>query len=152
MKNGTKILLLLLSISGVTNALLSLFQQAAGGVSKSTLTQQAVDIFGEKYPYNQAPRKRGILDKYVALGVPKIDIDGTRYDKVGTNNGSKRMTDITAKKAADTFNQIASLYGDQRAIEMVKIFPICLAFDKSQFKDSFVAWSGIYGVEETKEM
>jgi hypothetical protein len=140
-------ILLLSSMIAVANALF--LQQAVA--SKSGLTQQAVDIFGEKFPYNQAPRKKGILDKYVALGVPKTDIDGTRYDKVGKGTG-KRMTDITEKQAANTFNQIASLYGEDRAIEMVKIFPICLAFDNSQFKDSFAAWSGIYGVEETKEM
>lgn len=125
------------------------FQQAA--VTKSNLAQQAVDIYGEKFPYNQAPRKKGILDKYVALGVPQVDIDGTRYDKIGKGTG-KRMTDITQKQAADAFNQMASLYGEERAIEMVKIFPICLAFDKSQFKDSFGAWSDVFGEEETKEM
>jgi hypothetical protein len=140
-------LLLLFHTTVVVNALL--FQPAV--VSKSSLTQQAVDIFGEKFPFNQAPRKKGILDKYVALGVPKMDIDGTRYDKVGQGTG-KRMTDITEKQAANTFNQIASLYGEARAIEMVKTFPICLAFDQSQFEDSFAAWSGIYGVEETKDM
>ncbi|KAG7348424.1 hypothetical protein IV203_017129 [Nitzschia inconspicua] len=139
-------LLLSLSMAAVANAF---FQQATA--SKSKLTQQAVDIFGEKFPYNQPPRKKWILDQYVSLGVPKTDIDGTRYDKVGKGNG-KRLTDITEKQAADAFNQIASLYGGERAIEMVKIFPICLAFDKTQFKDSFAAWSGIFGEEETKEM
>jgi hypothetical protein len=139
-------LLLLSSMAAVADAF---FQQAT--VKKSNLAQQAVDIFGEKFPYNQPPRKKGILDKYVGLGVPKTDIDGTRYDKIGKGTG-KRLTDITEKQAADAFNQIASLYGGERAIEMVKIFPICLAFDKSQFKDSFTAWSGIYGEEETKDM
>lgn len=130
------------------------FQQSAkvsGGAKKSTLTQDAIDIFGSKFPFNQPPKRKTFLDKYVSLGVPQMDIDGTRYDKIGKGDG-KRMTDITEKQAADTFNQIVSLYGEGRAIEMVKIFPICLAFNKSEFKNSFNAWSEIYGVEETKEM
>ena len=127
------------------------FQQAVPSAKKSSLAQEAVDIFGSKYPFNQPPKEKGLLDQYVGFGVPKTDIDGTRYDKFGKGSG-KRLTDISEKQAADAFNQIASLYGEERAIEMVKIFPICLAFDKSQFQNSFAAWSEIYGEEETKDM
>jgi hypothetical protein len=118
---------------------------------KSSLTQEAVDIFGAKYPFNQTPVKKSTLSKLAGLGVPKVDIDGTRYDKFGKGSG-KRLTDISEKQAADTFNEIARLYGGERAIQMVKIFPICLAFDKKQFAGSFSEWCTIFGVEETQEM
>jgi hypothetical protein len=127
------------------------FQSAAPAVKKSPLAQEAVDIFGQRYPFNQAPKEKSFLSKYAKLGVPEVDIDGTRYEKVGKGSG-KRMTDISEKQAAETFNQLAAIYGGDRAIEMVKIFPICLAFDKKQFKGSFDAWSEVFGVEETKDM
>jgi hypothetical protein len=138
-------LLLLSSIAVPANGF------SPGKAKASSLTQEAVDIFGSKYPYNRQPKEKTIFDSYVSLGVPKTDIDGTRYDKVGKGTG-KRLTDITEKQAADSFNEIASIYGAERAIQMVKIFPICLTFDKSQFKNSFEEWRQTFGDEETKEM
>jgi hypothetical protein len=126
--------------------------KAATPFKKSSLTQEAIDIFGDKYPFNQAPTEKSVLSKFAGFGVPKVDIDGTRYDKFGKEGSSKRLTDITEKQAADSFNELARLYGEERAIQMVKISPICLAFDRAQFAGSFTEWSTIFGEEETQEM
>ena len=131
------------------------FQNAAKAATpfkKSSLTQDAIDIYGTKYPFNQAPKEKSVLSKYAGFGVPKVDIDGTKYDKFGKEGSSKRLTDITEKQASDSFNELARLYGEERAIQMVKISPICLAFDKAQFAGSFTEWSSIFGEEETQEM
>ncbi|KAL3923398.1 MAG: hypothetical protein SGILL_001679 [Bacillariaceae sp.] len=125
------------------------FFQKTATTKTPSLTQEAVDIFGNLYPYGQAPREKTALSKLSGIGVPKVDIDGTRYDKPRTG---KRLTDISEKEAADSFNTLASIYGAERALDMVKIFPICLTFNKSEFKGSFEAWTEVFGEEETKEM
>ena len=140
--------ILLVGMAATANAF---FQSAAPAMKKSNFAQEAVDVYGQQYPFGQAPKEKSILSKYAKFGVPEVDIDGTRYDKVGKGTG-KRMTDITEKQAADTFNQLASVYGGERALEMVKIFPVCLTFNKEQFKGSFDAWTDVFGEEETKEM
>lgn len=118
---------------------------------KSPLAQKAVEVYGDKYPFNQAPKKKSFLDQYTSLGVPAVDVDGTKYRTAGKGTGI-RLTDISEERAADTFNELAKSYGDDRALQMVKTFPICLAFDKKQFAGTYKEWSGIFGEEETKDM
>ncbi|KAL3783951.1 hypothetical protein ACHAW5_010465 [Stephanodiscus triporus] len=62
---------------------------------------------------------------------------------------------IFARKEADlvsTFNVIASLYGEDAALMMVKIQPGVLAFNKDNFRPSLEAFSTKFGAEEAREM
>jgi len=47
---------------------------------------------------------------------------------------------------------MAAVYGEERAIEMVKINPFYLTFDPKAFASTFAIWSDIFGEEETKDM
>ena len=60
---------------------------------------------------------------------------------------SRKNEEITA-----TFNAIASIYGDEAALNMVKIQPSVLAFEKENFQPSLDAFGENFGYEESKEM
>eukprot|EP00587_Corethron_hystrix_P010714 CAMPEP_0113300182 /NCGR_PEP_ID=MMETSP0010_2-20120614/1920_1 /TAXON_ID=216773 ORGANISM="Corethron hystrix, Strain 308" /NCGR_SAMPLE_ID=MMETSP0010_2 /ASSEMBLY_ACC=CAM_ASM_000155 /LENGTH=207 /DNA_ID=CAMNT_0000153567 /DNA_START=119 /DNA_END=742 /DNA_ORIENTATION=- /assembly_acc=CAM_ASM_000155 len=47
-----------------------------------------------------------------------------------------------------TFNELASIYGKENAIEMVKIQPLCLAFNRSYFAECFKTFSEKFGDED----
>ena len=51
-----------------------------------------------------------------------------------------------------TFNTIASLYGDEEALNMVKITPGVLAFNKDNFAPCLAFFAEKFGAEEAKEM
>jgi hypothetical protein len=51
-----------------------------------------------------------------------------------------------------TFDVIASLYGDEEALMMVKIQPGVLAFNKDNFRPSLEAFSTKFGADEAREM
>jgi hypothetical protein len=78
------------------------------------------------------------------------DFDGTRIKK--NNPSKKRLTDITPEQAKKSFNELARLYGDERALGMVKAQPICLAFDSTRFSATCDAWTEVFGLEKTQEM
>ena len=50
------------------------------------------------------------------------------------------------------FNAIAQLYGEDNALQMVKIQPGILAFRKENFAPSLAAFSEVFGEEESKDM
>ena len=131
------------------------FFQNAGkktSVKISPFAQEAVEIFGDNYgSYNRAPYKENALDSLSKIGVPKTDIDGTKILKKRENPG-RRITDLSEKEVAATFNGLANVYGEERAIAMVKIFPICMSFNPKAFAASFAIWSEIFGEEKTLDM
>mmetsp|Transcript_16637 Transcript_16637/g.45772 ORF Transcript_16637/g.45772 Transcript_16637/m.45772 type:complete len:225 (-) Transcript_16637:393-1067(-) len=151
MNSSTRSIVLLLSCLVATTH--GFFQTAAKKASAkvSPFAQEAIDIYGAKYSYDRAPRQDSFFDSISRVGVPTTDIDGTKVLKQ-TENSGKRITDRTEKDVAATFNAIASIYGEERAIEMVKIFPICLSFDPDAFSGTFDIWSEIFGEEETQDM
>merc|ERR1712232_1356266 len=51
-----------------------------------------------------------------------------------------------------TFKEIASLYGEESALEMVKIAPLSLAWNRSYFAPSFEIFRNKFGTEEAIEM
>ena len=117
----------------------------------SALTQEAVQIYGDKFAYGRAPRTENVLDTISKIGVPQTDFDGTKVLKK-TQNPGKRITDLSEAEVANTFNGLAAVYGEERAIEMVKLFPVCMSFDSKAFAATFAIWKDIFGEEETKDM
>ena len=144
-------LLFSLSASYLIVAADAFFQNAGAGKKASVnspFAQEAVEIYGNRFSYGRAPRQDNILDSISKFGVPKTDIDGTRILKERENKG-RRITDQSEEDVAACFNGLAAVYGDERAIEMVKIFPICMSFDYKVFGETFAIWSEIFGEEET---
>jgi hypothetical protein len=131
------------------------FQNAAKKASAKTspLAKEAVEIFGAKYPYDRAPLKSNVFNDIAKFGVPTTDIDGSAVlTKSAKKTASRRITDLSESDVVKNFSALASVYGEERSIDMVKIFPICLTFDTNQFSKTFAVWSEIYGAEKTKGM
>ncbi|KAL7453840.1 hypothetical protein ACHAWC_009130 [Mediolabrus comicus] len=68
------------------------------------------------------------------------------------NSFRYRSREQKNEELASTFNTIASIYGDEAALKMVKIQPSVLAFEKSNFQPSLDAFGETFGYEESKEM
>lgn len=118
--------------------------------SSSPLAQEAVEVYNQKYPFN---RERGNKPNPLGtIGVPKADFDGTVLVRDKEPNARKSMADITEEMAAESFNVLASVYGEDRALGMVKTEPLSLAFDSSAIAETFAIWAEKFGEEETKEM
>mmetsp|Transcript_5893 Transcript_5893/g.13985 ORF Transcript_5893/g.13985 Transcript_5893/m.13985 type:complete len:222 (+) Transcript_5893:170-835(+) len=117
----------------------------------SSLATEAVEVYNQKYPFN---RERGNKPNPLGtLGVPKNDFDGTVLvrDK-STGPVRKSLADITEKQAISNFNALATVYGEDRALGMVKTEALSLAFDSSDYAETFSIWAEKFGEEETKEM
>jgi len=129
-------------------------QKAAKKTNISPITQEAVDIWGAKYNYDQAPRRtKNFLDDIAKFGVPKNDpFDGTPIYKSSPDEAGFRFTDLTEIEIINNFSALAAVYGEERSIEMVKIFPLSLSFDSKIFSETFEVWSEIYGKEEAMDM
>mmetsp|Transcript_93057 Transcript_93057/g.267734 ORF Transcript_93057/g.267734 Transcript_93057/m.267734 type:complete len:215 (-) Transcript_93057:149-793(-) len=113
----------------------------------SPFTEEAIAIFDKNFPFGREPPKR---NPFVDFGMPNQDFDGTRVKS--KNPSKKRLTDITPEQAKKSFNELARLYGDDRALKMVKAQPICLAFDSTNFDPCLENWSNVFGLEAAQEM
>lgn len=150
--NTFSITLLLSCLIAGTNGF---FQNAAKktNAKSSPLAKEAVEIFGAKYPYDRGPLKSNIFNDIAKFGVPNTDIDGTVViSKSAKNTASRRITDLSQSDVVKNFSALASVYGEERSIDMVKTFPICLTFDTKQFSKTFAVWSEIYGADAAMGM
>ena len=120
---------------------------AASKVKGSPFTEEAIAIYNKNFPFGREPPKRSAL---VDFGMPNQDFDGTRIKS--KNPSLKRLTDISPEQAKKSFNELARLYGDERALKMVKAQPICLAFDSTNFSPCLENWSNVFGLQAAQEM
>lgn len=107
----------------------------------SPLADEAVEIFANKYLNKGSTRKKFFFESW---GMP-----GSYQKPEDTSESifSSQANDVTA-----TFNTLASLYGDEEALTMVKIQPSVLAFNKDDFGPSLEAFGEKFGLEESKAM
>ena len=120
----------------------------------SPRTQEAVDLWDATYPFNRQPIQQddSVLDKIGNFGVPQMDLDGTKVFKAAAGQKKRRLTDVTEQDVATNFNALATVYGDDRALDMVTIFPICLSFNSNEFQPTYAAFSDIFGPDEALGM
>lgn len=69
-----------------------------------------------------------------------------------TDGKGDRYCDISNQKISGGFTELKKVYGEQQALEMIRIMPIILVFKKENFAPSFKAMAEIFGTEETKGM
>ena len=122
------------------------FLQTAKKVSTpatSPLAEEGAMIFIKKYPFRKEIKTVNPLGN---IGMPDRDLDGTQYKKTAPKAGERRsLADISEEKAKTTFSGIAKIYGEDEALEMVKIFPLALAFDDKKMTEVFGIWSEVFG-------
>lgn len=116
----------------------------------SPLCEDAVQIFGKQFPFDRPPIQSS---PFIDFGMPYTDFDGTiLMKKDGSRSSGKRLTDISRDQVRASFNVLASLYGDEQALGMVKALPICLAFNEDKFGPSLKAFSDVFGDDKAKAM
>ena len=107
----------------------------------SPLAGEAVMIYASKFSKDKNARGKFFWESW---GMPGS------YQKPEDTSGS-----IFARTEPDlisAFDEIASLYGDEEALKMVKIQPGVLAFNKENFGPSLAAFGAKFGADEAREM
>mmetsp|Transcript_1758 Transcript_1758/g.3772 ORF Transcript_1758/g.3772 Transcript_1758/m.3772 type:complete len:218 (-) Transcript_1758:105-758(-) len=107
-------------------------------VKSSPLADEAIEIYNAKYT-------GGVRQKFFfsSWGMPES------YTAPET---TKSLFSRDNTELISAFNVIASLYGEEDALKMVKIEPGVLAFNKDNFGPSLEAFGEKFGLEESKAM
>jgi hypothetical protein len=95
----------------------------------SAATDEAVDVFAEKYPFDRPP---------------------SEGDKKGET--VKRFTDMSEKQVRSSFDALANVYGDAPALDMVKAMPVVLTFNSENFAPALKGFANTFGEDESKAM
>jgi len=106
----------------------------------SPQADEAVELYSDKY-LKKADRKQLFFETWGMPGSYRAPDDSSR--KIFSRETDELMA---------AFNAIASIYGDEEALKMVKIQPGCLAFNKDNFQLSLDAFGENFGYEESKAM
>lgn len=109
-------------------------------VKSSPYTDEALEIYTSKYSTG-AKRQKFFFESW---GMPGS------YNK--PENSSESIFERKQEELKSTFNTIASLYGEEEALNMVKIQPGVLAFNKDNFGPSLAAFGEKFGADEAREM
>lgn len=131
---------LALSVTG-SAAFLGLNKPSAANRAVSAETIEAVETFLTKYPPNRPMAKAN------RFGVPAAIT--TKYDDAKPR---RRLTDVPEDKLKTNFAALAKVYGADQALEMVKIMPIVLSFNKDWFGPSLDAFSEVFGEDKARAM
>lgn len=117
-------------------------------VTPATL-EAALDIYETKFEVAGGTRK-AFKPFFTQWGLPDKDLDGSA---VKTANASKkRMVDTDVKNQKAAFTEIARIYGEDEALQMVKDLPYILAFNLSNFAENYKVYEDIFGDEAAKAM
>lgn len=107
----------------------------------SALSNTAIEIFQAKFPKKDEPRKRTWFSKF---GMPE-SVDGSAY--MGKSFADREKTELKA-----VFSELSKVYGEEEALAMVKINPIVLCAQKSNFAPSLANLSENFGEESARAM
>lgn len=110
-------------------------------VKSSPFAEEAVEIYTNKYPTSGNTRQKFFFESWGMPGAYQAPVDSS--ESIFT----RQVNELTA-----TFNTIASIYGDEEALKMVKIQPNVLAFNKDNIGPSLDAFGEKFGYDESKEM
>lgn len=109
----------------------------------SPFADEAVSIYTSKFSQTTAAQTKFF---WASWGMP---------DSFQKPEGLSSTPTIFAREESElvnTFDAIASLYGDEMALKMVKIQPGVLAFNRDNFRPSLDAFVEKFGANEAREM
>mmetsp|Transcript_4050 Transcript_4050/g.3822 ORF Transcript_4050/g.3822 Transcript_4050/m.3822 type:complete len:252 (-) Transcript_4050:197-952(-) len=119
-------------------------------VSEATL-QEALTVFENRFQLSNASKKT-FKPFFTQWGVPKKDLDGSLVRTTSEKGVSKRMVNTNLKDQKAAFTEIARIYGEDAALQMVKDLPYALAFNKSNFAANYKVYEDVFGEEPAKAM
>jgi hypothetical protein len=90
-----------------------------------------------------SPLVEEALDKYPFKFRPDNEPVGTK---------GRPLFATSERQARETFNELARLYGDEQALEMIKIQPMALCFTSRNFEPCLEAWTEQFGLEAAQAM
>ncbi|GAX13381.1 hypothetical protein FisN_8Lh409 [Fistulifera solaris] len=105
---------------------------------------EAIAFYNEKFPFQREPPKPS---PFTTLGM-----SDKMKAQMESRNERRRLTDISEKQARSAFQELAKLYGDDVAKQMVIDLPVCLSFERTWFKPSLEAYSEIFGKDKAMAM
>ena len=146
------VLALVFNLVATTNAFGSFNFGAKKAAPKSSIPQEildeALEIYDKAYPTRSG---EGIKPFWNSWGLPKRDIDGSSV-MTDVKNPKKKLFDVVESERVKTFSTIATLYGTDEALTMLKAMPSILAFDNTNFAPALTEFSTIFGEDEAKAM
>ena len=86
------------------------------------------------------------------FGSPRATKNSPVLDEALAAYPFKFKSDAEKKERSQTFNEIARLYGDDAALEMVKILPVTLQFKRDNFAGCLDSWEEQFGLEKAQAM
>lgn len=114
--------------------------QVSPMIQRKTVVKTSTRLFAFKKTASSSPMAEEALASFPFKFLPE-------------NSNKKRVfTEITRSQAIKAYSEISNLYGDDRALRMVKIQPTVLCFDSKKFQPSFQVWSDIFGEEGAQAM
>lgn len=115
---------------------------------KTAAFDEVISIYDKRFP-NRAKSSKPL--PWLSWGVPATDIDGTKI-KTESSSSGKTFYDIAEKDLQATFTEMSNLYGQSNALDMCKVEPGILAFDRKNFAPTLKIYGDIFGKEEAKGM
>lgn len=113
-------------------------KKSTAGAS-SPLATEAIAIYKARYPGTGEAQNFF----FTGWGMP---------ESYSAPESKEMLFSVQDDKLKATFNAIAKLYGEDNALQMVKIQPGVLAFNKDNFAASLDAFGEKFGLEEAKDM
>ena len=115
------------------------------------ILEEACAIYNKRFESKRKPKNRPF---FASWGMPKRDIDGTEIGAIGEGGTAmgKSLFDIDDARMRTSFTEIARLYGEDNALDIVKALPNVLAFDSSNFSPALDAFGEIFGEDEANAM
>ena len=144
--------LVALSAPGTSDAFFGGANKAAARVKVSPeILEEACEVYNKRFESKRKPKTRPF---FASWGMPKRDIDGTEIGAIGEGGTAmgKSLFDIDDARIRSSFTEIATLYGEDNALDMVKALPNILAFDSNNFGPALDAFGEIFGEEEANAM
>jgi len=128
-------------ISTVSTTRLGLFgrQNKSANAPQSKLANEAVELYQERYP-NTGDSPAFFFQSW---GMPQ-----TEYSE----NKNRRIFSVDEQKLRKAFGVVSRLYGEENALEMVRILPGLLAFNSDNFEPCLGIYGEKFGLDESKEM
>jgi hypothetical protein len=111
-------------------------------VKSSPRANEAIDIYASKFRSSTNGKRQKFF--FESWGMPS---SYQANEDTSENIFARKDTEL-----ALAFNTLASIYGDDVALQMVNIQPNVLAFNSANFEPSLNAFAEKFGMEESKAM
>mmetsp|Transcript_7593 Transcript_7593/g.9931 ORF Transcript_7593/g.9931 Transcript_7593/m.9931 type:complete len:216 (-) Transcript_7593:97-744(-) len=139
----------LLFLASTASGFGGLFAKGKSPSGKSLKTiDEAVGVYLNKYPKKTDRSRSSNAD----WGMPTQDLDKAKYKVAKDKQMGKVFSDVDESNLKATYQELAKVYGEDVAFQMVKDQPLILAASRANFQPSLEAFIVNFGDEEARAM